>query len=473
MKGYTSTEVAQFISGKLTTGGGTSTVRGGPKASIDTRAIQGGEIFFALAGEKTDGHNFIQEAFRAGASMAVVRRDRLSGLPESIPLERVIAVEDPLVALQRFAAIHRDMMHAQIIAVTGSNGKTTTRELIAAIFSAHSRTLSPEGNYNTVIGTALTLLRLEPDHEWAVLELGISAPGEMYTIARMVRPGTAVLTNVHAAHLEELGSVADVAREKCVLLSHMSGSKRVFINGDDPLLMKETRSGAGEPITFGIGHTCDVRPTLVDPWGAKGVSVTMEDGASFSAEIFGRHQVHNLLAAVAVARDAGLDDRTITRGLSDFFRPPEGRFHPSIEFGILLVDDTYNANAVSTAGAVEFLGRQSGGRFLLFGDMFELGESEEAEHREVGRAIADADLDGVYLVGERVRWTAEGAVSAGYPEERITHAAGAREALAEKIASRLGPGDCLVAKGSRAMRMEEILTMIREALQAAPAKGDS
>jgi UDP-N-acetylmuramoyl-tripeptide--D-alanyl-D-alanine ligase len=469
MNGYSIEEVSSRIGGVPLARPSGAPLRGGPRASIDTRTLEEGEIFFAIPGERTDGHAFLAEAFRKGASFAVVRGDRSGALGAGLPLERVVAVPDTTEALVRLARAHRDRFSPEVHAVTGSNGKTTTKELLASIFEADAPALATIANYNTLLGLALTLLRLDGSHRRVVAELGISAPGEMARLASLARPHAAILTNAHAAHLEGLGSVESVAREKCVLLSSLEGERRVFVNGDDPVLLGAVRASGLAFRTFGTGAECDVRPESLEPWRTDGVRLRLAGGGTFAASLYGRHHAYNLLAALAAARAAGIPDETIERGLSAF-RPPAGRFRPERVGGVLLVDDTYNANLASTLGAIEFLRNveAAGKRILVLGDMRELGPREEEDHREAGRAAAAAGLDLLALVGESVRWTAEGALAAGLPAPRVLRV-GERRGLGARLAADLEDGDCLVVKGSRALRMEEILADLRRSLAEASA----
>jgi len=471
-RAYQATEVARIVGGAVLAEAGAEPT-GGPAAAIDSRLIEGGEVFFALPGERTDGHRFLTEALRKGASLFVVAESHADKIAADLPRERTIAVNDPADALVRLARHHRLRFVVSLIAVTGSNGKTTVKELLASIFRTAGPTLASRVNYNTLLGLALTLLRLEEEHRWAVVEVGISAPGEMIALAELVRPlRRAVFTNVHAAHLEELGSVRHVAQEKVRLATAMTEGGTIHVNGDDAPLMHEIRALELQPRTFGRSPRCDLRPESVEPWREEGIRLVLPDGVAFEAPLYGEHNVYNLLAAIDAARTAGLGDETIARGLAAF-RPPPGRFHPERIGGVLLIDDTYNANLASTLGAIAFLHHREGPgrRFLLFGDMFELGTREEADHREVGRAAARAGLDRLWLVGSRTAWTAEAAAEAGLDEGRIIADGRDRAALVDQIAATLAPGDCLVAKGSRAMRMEEILHAVRERLAAETAEG--
>jgi UDP-N-acetylmuramoyl-tripeptide--D-alanyl-D-alanine ligase len=444
---------------------------GGPRASVDSRTIRPGEIFFAIPGERTDGHRFVSEAFRRGASIAIVRRDRSDDLPGAVPRERVLAVDDTSDALVRLARAHRALFSARVIAVTGTNGKTTTKDLLGAIFAAEAPTLASPGNYNTIIGLSLTLLGLEPAHRFLIVELGVSAPGEMEMLGSLARPAVALFTNIHAAHLEQLGSLENVAREKGALAEFVEEGGAVHVNGDDPLLVAEMRRRRIAFHTFGLGEGCELRPARIEPWGRDGVALAFASVEGYRAPLYGMPGVRNLVAAVATAKGEGLRPDTITRGLAHF-SPPAGRFRPERAGGVLLIDDSYNANLSSALAAIEFLRNVSGAgrRILVFGDMKELGARAEEDHRSVGRAASEAGLDRLVLVGESVRWTAEEAVARGMPEARVLRVA-EREGVGAELAAELDAGDCVVVKGSRAMRMEEILDDLRKALTATSAGG--
>ncbi|MFH1277835.1 MAG: UDP-N-acetylmuramoyl-tripeptide--D-alanyl-D-alanine ligase [Candidatus Eisenbacteria bacterium] len=469
---YSAGELVRILSGETLAATGGPGAAGGPAACIDSRLLREGEIFFALAGERTDGHRFLEGAFREGASLAVVRKDRIGELPGGLPLQRIIAVDDPAGALLALARHHRRRYDPLLIAVTGSNGKTTTKDLLAAIFAAHGPTLATKGNYNTFCGVALTLLGLGPEHRFAVIELGISAPGEMDVLGALAAPGGAVFTNAHGAHLEGLGTVEKVADEKTVLIDHVAPGGRIWVNGDDAALMNAARRRGAPFRTYGLGGSNEIRPARRDPWNLRGVEVEIEGAGSFRASLWGEHHLANLVAALAVALGEGVPPDVIARGLATF-EPAPGRFRPERVGGVLLVDDTYNANLASTLGAVRFLEKAAieGRRALLFGDMLELGPREEEDHRAVGRAVAEAMLDRLWLAGERTRWTAEEAVSRGLPRDRIFTAGADRTGLGGRIAGDLAPGDCLVEKGSRGMKMEEILDDVRSRLAGAPTGG--
>lgn len=468
---YAAADLERILAGETLGATGGSGPSGGPAACIDSRLLQEGEIFFALGGGRTDGHLFVDEAFRRGASIAVVRRDRVATLPAGIPLQRVVAVDDTEASLLALARHHRARFEPAVIAVTGSNGKTTTKDLLAAIFGADAPTLASPANYNTKLGLAITLLRLGAEHRRAVVELGVSAPGEMATLGALARPAAALFTNVHAAHLEGLGTVENVAREKTVLVDHLEGDARIWVNGDDAALIDAVRR-RGRPFrTYGLGGSCEIRPARRDPWRLEGIEVEIE-GALFRVALHGEHHLANVVGAVALALGEGLDTATIERGLSSF-EPAPGRFRLERVGDVILVDDTYNANLASTLGAIRFLERApiDGRRTLLFGDMLELGAREEADHRAVGRAAADARLDRLWLVGDRTRWTADEAIASGLSGRRVFAAGAERAGVGAKIANELGAGDCLVAKGSRGMRVEEILGDVRRQLETARTGG--
>lgn len=471
---YAVEEVARIVGGERAGTTGARARRCGPAASIDTRSIRPGEIFFALRGEQTDGHRYVKDAFRKGASLAVVEKGRLDAAGTDPAEGILIVVESPADALIALATHHRNRFTPGVIAITGSNGKTASKEMVAAVLKRGAEVLASPGNFNNLLGIPLTLLRLEDSHRWLVLELGISIPGEMKRLSEMVRPGMALITNVHAAHVEGLGDVGNIAAEKLDIVNNLERDGTLFLNGDDPILVAKAKGRGLDFRTFGLGGENDVRPVRSEPWRREGVRLEVEGVGEITLPLHGRHQVRNALGAIALCTAAAVPMAQIREGLGAV-RLPGGRFAPEEVGGVWLVDDTYNANTASTAAAVEFLVNVEcrGNRVLVLGDMLELGAAEESSHRDVGIDVAAHDLDRLFLWGERCRHVAESAIEAGYPSARITLAMENKESFASEIAEFLEAGDVVVVKGSRGMRMEEICRVIRERAGDRPAKEGS
>ncbi len=472
MSGYTLEQIAGIIGGTPAATDSSGQIAGGPVASIDTRTLEPGAIFFALPGERTDGHRFLTQAFDRGASIAVVAGESLKKIDESVPRDRIVITRDPGEALRALATHHRNQFDPFVVIITGSNGKTTTKELVAAIAREAVTCLASPGNLNNLLGVPLTLLRMNDSHEWLILELGISEPGEMKTLGRMVRPHAAIITNANTAHGEGLGTIEQIAREKLEIASHLQGDRLLLVNGDDRHLLEEVRRRHLICRTFGLSSANDYQPEAIEPWRREGLRVMFTGGRAYAVPLYGVHQSRNLLAALALAEERGLSEAVVSAGL-DRFSPPPGRFQPLQEGGVWIVDDTYNANPASAIGAVQFLKNWEVGRrrALFLGDMLELGADEVEGHRRVGAEIAEQNLSRVFLWGDLVKHVAEGAIDAGYDPERISLATGKRLAFSEEVSHWLEPEDVLVIKGSRGMCMELFVQSIRASLTEAPTAG--
>ncbi len=471
MRGYTRTEIARIVSGE-TAAESRGGDRCGPRASIDSRTARKRDIFFALSGERTDGHRFVGDALNRGASAAVVERGRLDpDARRSISPEKLIFVDHAAEALVALAAHHRNRFSPFVVAVTGSNGKTTTKDLIASVFAAAGASLASPGNYNNLLGVPLTLLGLDETHRYVAVELGISAPGEMARLGRLVRPDAALITNVNAAHVEGLGDLRAIAGEKLEIASHIRSGGALYLGGDDDLLPREARDRGLSFRTFGVSDRCDIHPVRVEPWRREGIRLKLEGGYRLDVSLHGMHQAANIVGAVAACIGAGIPMETVVKGVGDI-RPAPGRFVPEEAGGILLVDDTYNANAASTIAAVEFLSKVecSGRRVLVLGDMLELGDAEEEAHEEVGGAAARAGLDALFLWGERTASVERAALRDDFPPGAVVRAVSHKERFISEIIAFLEPGDVVAVKGSRGMKMEEVVRAIREAAvhKAAP-----
>jgi UDP-N-acetylmuramoyl-tripeptide--D-alanyl-D-alanine ligase len=434
---------------------------------IDSRAIEPGAVFVALRGERHDGHRFAPAVVDGGVRGLVVARD---ALPE-LPLDRwrsagavCVAVADTTRALGALAAYQRRRAGVEVAAITGSNGKTSTRVLTAAVLEREFSVLATRGNFNNEIGLPLTLFRLAPDHQWAVLELGMNHPGEIGRLAAICAPRVGVILNIGPAHLQGVGSMEGVLRAKAELVEGMPPGGPAVLNADDPRLR---RLGAelDRPVTwFGRSPAADVRAEA-EAEGGTGLAFTLvlPDGrVPVRLPLVGRFQVLNALAAAAVGHLAGLDPETIAAGLSSG-RPETGRMVPiDTRRGIHLIDDTYNANPASLAAAVETLVAMAppGRRVLVMGDMLELGPEAPALHREAGARAAAAGVDRLLARGALAEEVAAGAREAGLPADRAV--TGAPEALVAELTATLRAGDWVLVKGSRGMAMERILNPLRE-----------
>ncbi|MCK9232911.1 MAG: UDP-N-acetylmuramoyl-L-alanyl-D-glutamate--2,6-diaminopimelate ligase [Syntrophales bacterium] len=437
--------------------------------STDTRTLSPGALFVALAGEHFNGHDCLGEALARGAGGLLVsraRRDRLPGAPGGIV---IIAVDDPLTALGGIAHAWRMRFALPVCAITGSSGKTTTKEMAHAILSQNKRVLATEGNFNNLIGLPLTLLRLDAADEIAVLELGTNRPGEIARLTEIAAPTAGLVTNIGPAHLEGLGSLDAIRREKGDLFGRMDPAGGIAVlNGDDPSRDALKERWPGRTVVFGFDPAHDVFADAPAPAAGGGTRFTLHAGGAAREVTLaapGRHNVANALAAAALAWAAGTDPDTIAAGLARF-RPVAGRMQIfTLASGAHLIDDAYNANPASVAAALQTLAglRESGAGVAVLGDMLELGEQSENLHAEIGARLVETGVSQVHLTGAFARTTADAAVAAGLARERIVFFTSPEEVVAD-LKDRLHAGDWILVKGSRRMRLDAVVQAIRETL---------
>jgi UDP-N-acetylmuramoyl-tripeptide--D-alanyl-D-alanine ligase len=453
-------------------------------AVIDSRQVCPGSLFVALKGEQEDGHNFIADAFQRGAIAAIVERELDLACSRwdtrQKPIERqpstvkrqtsnlqppiCFIVEDSLKALQQVAAYWRGKHTPRVVGVTGSVGKTTTKEMIYGVLSRRFRTLKSEGNYNSEIGLPLTLLQLEPRHQRVVLEMGMYDLGEIAELAAIGRPHIGVVTNVGPTHLERLGTIERIAQAKKELVEALPDDGVAILNGDDPWVRQMAAQTKAEVFYYGLDQTCDLWANHIQSQGLEGIRFRFHHGAETihaKVPMLGRHSVHTALAAAAVGLVEGQSWEEIIDGLRG---AAQLRLVvvPGLR-GSTILDDTYNASPASTIAALNLVEELDGRKIAVLGDMLELGAYEEEGHRKVGRRALDV-VAVLITVGERGRLIAEEALACGMEEEKvfIEEDNGGALACLRKIAA---PGDIILVKGSRGMEMEEIvneLTMSNE-----------
>ena len=460
----TADEIARAASGERIAGPAEAVIAG---LSTDTRRIGPGDLFWALRGETFDGHDFITRAFDLGAAGVVADAGRISG--KDIPEGRVaVNVGNTLKALGDLASWWRHEHRASIAAVTGSAGKTTTKEMAAAVFEEDGPTLRTEGNFNNLIGLPLTLFRLTERHRRAVLEMGMNHPGEIARLTEIADPDVGLITNVARAHLEGLGDIGAVARAKAELLDNMSVRGTAVLNGDDPLVMAEARRFGGRVITFGLKEENEVRAEDIQDLGRDGTSFCIEwEGQRIEVRLAvpGRQNVMNGLAAAAMAVAAGIPLPAVARGLAAFRGIP-GRFTlMDLPGGCLLVDDTYNANPSSLEAALDSLGSlvRNGGRIIAgLGDMLELGRETASAHLEAGRMAVERGVAHLFVMGENADLVIRGALDRGLPDSCVHRTENHKE-MADGIQAVLERGDVVLLKASRGMRLEHVAECLREA----------
>jgi UDP-N-acetylmuramoyl-tripeptide--D-alanyl-D-alanine ligase len=455
---------------------GGSLVRPGRSAlfegvSTDTRTIAPASLFVPLAGARFDGHDYIGQAAGAGAAGVLVQRGR-EGLLEKIAGEAtVISVEDTLTALGDLARFWRARFSIPVVAVTGSSGKTTTKEMAAAILGREKHLLKNVGNLNNLVGLPLTLFQMNEAHEVAVLEMGTNRRGEIARLTEIAGPTVGVITNVGPAHLEGLKSLETIRKEKGDIFRVMNNRGTAVINLDDEALAPWAEKWKGEKITFAIEADADVTASRIAHEGEKGTIFSLlMDGASreILVPVLGFHNVSNALAAAAASSAAGADFDAICQGLMAF-KPVGGRMEVyRLKNGGTLIDDTYNANPASVAVALKTLQGLKGEcrSTVILGDMLELGGEAEKYHEEIGRNLADTGVSKAYLRGDFAKVTAKGAMKRGMKGDQVLIDLSTEETVAHLKAC-LKAGDWVLVKGSRKMKMEEIVQAILGAIGVA------
>lgn len=444
--------IAEWTGGALLQGEGELVVT---SISTDSRTLAEGACFIPLIGERFDGHEFLEEAARKGARAALVR----VGRPwRHLPVA-VIAVADTTRALQDVARGYRLQFDIPVVGVTGSNGKTTTKEMIAAILRQRSQVVATEKNYNNEIGLPQTLLRIERRHGVAVVEMGMRARGEIALLASIARPTVGVVTNVGPVHVENVGSVEGVASAKAELVEALGPEGWAVLNADDPWVRPMAAKSAAKVITFGLSEGAEVRAERVRLDGegrARFLLVANGREAEVALKIPGRHLVMNALAAAAAATALKVDFEAICTGLAAV-RGSEMRMEiVPLGEGVRVLNDAYNASPLSMRAALDTFSSLSAERKVaVLGDMLELGAYSKEAHREAGRQAAATGLDLLITVGEASAEAAQAAVEAGLDRGKVLHCASADEA-AEECARRVRPGDFVLLKGSRGVRLERV-----------------
>lgn len=440
-------------------------LQGSPDAVVtrvctDSRQAQAGDLFIALRGERFDGHDFVADMAGKGVMAVVVERSKV---PSPLPPCAVIAVDDTRRALVDLAAAYRADFNLPVIVVGGSNGKTTTKDLIASVLRQGFPTLSSEASFNNDIGVPLTLLRMEQSHRAAVLELGTNHPGELAPLARLAQPRLGVITNIGREHLEFFGDLKGVAQEEGTLAEHLPAGGTLFLNGDDAWSEAIARRTAARVVRVGLGDGND--------WRARDLQFT-RDGITFQVDapkpelageyrllLLGRHQVTNALFALGVGAELGLGRDALRRGLAEC-PPPPMRMQLWEHNGVQVLDDTYNANADSMAAALQTLMELpcKGRRMAVLGDMAELGTHSEAAHAEVGRRAAELGVGQLFAIGRMAPIMAQGAREAGLT--RVIEFLDV-EPAASALKHFVKPGDLVLLKASRVTRLERVAEALR------------
>ncbi len=456
MADFNLTEVLKATGGSLTKSGSGKMFRG---ISTDTRTVQSGNLFIALVGERFDGHDFAAQAAAKGAIGVIASK------PVQVPDHiTVIEVDNTLAALQALARFHRQRFHIPLIGVTGSNGKTTTKDMLAAVLSGRFKVLKTEANFNNEIGLPLTLLKLEASHDAAVVEMGMRAQGEIRELTEIALPNAGVVTNVGETHMEILGSIENIAAAKAELVEAIAHDDLVVLNADDPHVRPMQSKARGRVVLYGLNPGAFVRAENISS-GENGELITKFDcrspRGSFPVVLHtvGIHNVYNALAAIATGWELGLRPNEIKEGIGSFV-PGAMRLEVKKYGEYTVVNDVYNASPLSMAAALDTLaGMTRGRKIAVLGDMLELGDAAVDAHRRIGRRAAEQGVDIVLTVGELAKHIAGAAHESGVKNTQAF--TGHNEAI-EVLRSLMQPGDYILLKGSRGMKMETMLEAFRD-----------
>lgn len=450
------------------------------EAAIDSRLVTPEALFVALRGERVDGHSFLADAMAKGARAALVQRERVAGVTLEHPFTVVdpgtgagleqatpetmllIAVDDPLGALHRLAAYQRAKFTPQVIGITGSVGKTSTKEATAAVLSRRYRTLKNPRSYNSESTLPIVMLQLAEHHDVAVLEMGMYKLGDIALLAQLAQPTLGIVTNVGPSHMERAGSIQMIAKAKAELVQALPSYGRAILNIDDPFVAAMAEQTSAQPFFYGLDPAADLWADQIESRGLEGISFQAHhagEAVTLKLPLLGRHSVHTALAAAAAGILLGLGWDAIIDGLRDESAQLRLLAVPGFG-GSTLIDDTYNASPASSMAALNLLSELNGRRICVLGDMLELGALEEEAHRMVGSRTAEV-VDLLITIGERARWIAEEAQTAGLAHNMVHAVASNTEALA-LLRTLIQPGDYVLVKGSRGMAMEQIVSALQQ-----------
>lgn len=421
--------------------------------SIDSRTLQPGELFFAVKGERMDGHDFVGQALEKGAVAAVIRKDQIARYPV---ISRLMAVDDTLAALQTLATAVRRLWGKTLIGVTGSTGKTTTKEAIAQVLSGRFRVLKSEGNFNNHFGLPLMLLKLEPGHDLAAIELGMSHAGEIAALAKIAQPEVGVVTNVAPVHLEFFNSIADIARAKYELVESLPAGGTAVLNADDEYVSQFGRDFRGKVILYGLRPPADVRAENIEQRGAAGSVFDVVVGSCREKAVLplmGAHNIYNALAAVAVGLERGLSPSEAVGALAPLV--PADKRGQVVQLGnTTVINDCYNSNPKALDAMVDTLAAMPAARrIVVAGEMLELGPTGEELHRRSGQHIAGKKIDVLLGVRGAAQQIVEAARQAGTRAEFVA----TPEEAGEWLARETRDGDVVLLKASRGVKLEKAL----------------
>ena len=429
--------------------------------SIDSRTLNPGDLFIAIAGERFDGHNYVQTALEKGAVGAIVEAGKKV---EGDPL-RLLQVEDSLKALQLLGAAARRLWGKPLLAVTGSAGKTTTKEILAHILATRFRVMKSSGNLNNHIGLPLQLLKLEAEHDLGVVEMGMNHAGEIRALGALAHHDLAVVTAVAPVHLEFFASLAEIARAKYEIIETLPSGGVAVLNADDDYVCQFGRDFKGKVVTFGIKRSADVSAQKIKLNGAEGSTfelVVGSVGEPVTFPLVGEHNIYNALGAAAAAMDRGISPSQAAAALSSI-APPDKRGQVLHLRGATIINDCYNSNPRALEAMIDTLASMKADRrILVVGEMLELGPTAEALHRECGKHAAEKKIDMVIGVRGMARAVAEAACGSGTQAQFVE----TPEQAGEWLAHNLRPGDAVLLKASRGVKLERALDLLQDKVPA-------
>jgi UDP-N-acetylmuramoyl-tripeptide--D-alanyl-D-alanine ligase len=463
MEGQTQ-DCLNALEGQLLQGALTCPFRG---VSINTRTVVKGELFVCIKGDRFDGHDFLTDAIMKKVG-GIILSDPKKLPSKTIRKEEelfVILVQDTLKALQGLAKFQRKRFPLQIVAVTGTNGKSTTKEMIASILETRFKTLKTQGNLNNHIGLPLTLLKREPSHEMGVLELGMSAAGEIKKLAEIAQPDIGVITNISEGHLVQLKSLKDIQSAKGELFDALTEKSTAIVNADDPLVLELATSLCAKTITFGVDQPADVRATEIENRGNLGFQFKVnlfDKTLSIRLPYLGYCNIYNALAALATGYSLGVKEDAMTRGLENYQHMSQ-RNEQIKHKGIDFINDAYNANPRSMTEALKTLDnfKTQGRRIFVIGDMLELGNRSIVAHQNLGEEIAASKTNILIALGKLTSMSAKIAQALAGEKIQILEFTSHQEA-AEFLAQEAISGDCVMFKGSRGAKVEKVLQIFLE-----------
>ncbi|MBU1006777.1 MAG: UDP-N-acetylmuramoyl-tripeptide--D-alanyl-D-alanine ligase [Candidatus Omnitrophica bacterium] len=453
---FTVKDVLLAAKGKLLSGNDKDILRG---ISTDTRRMKGGELFVAIKGERFDGHNFILDAVSRRAGGVLVQEGCIANPNFKLPEVSFICVADSVRALGDIARFHRSRFNTPLIGITGSNGKTTTKEMTASILGKKFNTLKSFGTENNQIGVPLTLMRLDAGHKAVVLEMGTNHLGEIRRLSEIAKPTIAVITNIGLSHLKYLKDMDTVLKAKAEILDYLDKDAKVIINGDDEYLKKLKTDH--KLVRFGLDKSFDVYADKIS-LEPDGINFKLNGKHDIRLNMVGRHNVYNALGAIAIGLDLGINFDDIKEALGEF-RGQDMRLEVKRLGDINIINDAYNSNPSSMRQAIEALRDMSakGRKILVAGDMLELGNFSGRFHHLVGRQAAESGIDLIVAVGKLAEHVAKGAQEAGMSRSKTKVCNVTKEAC-QAILDLIKKGDTILVKGSRAMKMEQVVAELEK-----------